>query len=276
MIGFSIRRSSATNAVIRIDCQRAEPEHLGRAPAVVGRLDDRVDRAHQRGGHEQRPEPVDSLLEALTLVGTDQRLAEDEGQRADRQVDEEHPVPAQGLGEHAAGQQAQRATGDGHEHVGAHRAGALGGLGELGDDDRQDHRGLRGRAEALQEAGADQHALAGRHPAQQRGDGEDGETGEEDPLAPDEVAEPAGQQQQAAERDQERVDHPGQVALAEVELTLDRRQRDVHDRHVEHDHQLGQADDERASPSGADRAQRLQEEMRFIRLLWLKNQSDVG
>ena len=121
-------------------------------------------------------------------------------------------MPAQRLGEHAAGEQAERAAGDRDEHVGAHRAGALGGLGELGDDDREDHRGLRGGADALQEAGADQHALAGRDPAQQRGDGEDDEAGEEHALAPDQVAEPAGQQQQAAEGDQERVDDPGQVA----------------------------------------------------------------
>ena len=37
-------------------------------------------------------------------------------------------------------------------------------------------------------------------------------------LRPSEVAEPAGQQQQAAERDEERVDDPGQVRLAEAEV----------------------------------------------------------
>ena len=38
------------------------------------------------------------------------------------------------------------------------------------------------------------------------------EAGEEDSLAAGEVAEPAGEQQQAPERDQEGVDDPGEVA----------------------------------------------------------------
>ena len=62
---------------------------------------------------------------------------------------------------------------------------------------------------------------------------------------------PAGQEQQAAEGDEERVDDPGQVALAEVEVLLDRGQRDVHDRDVEHDHQLRQADDGERGPAAA-------------------------
>ena len=67
----------------------------------------------------------------------------------------------------AAGEQPERAAGDRDEDVGAHRAGALGRLGELGDDDREDHRGLGGGADALEEAGADQDALVGREPAEQ-------------------------------------------------------------------------------------------------------------
>ena len=130
---------------------------------------------------------------------------------ADREVDEEDPVPAQRLGEQAAGEQAERAAGDRDEHVGAHRPGALGGLGELGDDDRQDHGGLRGGADALEEARADQRFLRRGDAAQQRRDREDDEAGEEHALAPDEVAEAAGQEQQAAEGDEERVDDPGQV-----------------------------------------------------------------
>ena len=137
---------------------------------------------------------------------------------ADREVDEEDPVPAQRLGEQPAGEQAERAAGDRDEHVRAHRAGALGGLRELGDDDREDHRRLGGGADALQQARADQRALRRGDAAQQRRDGERDEAGEEHALAPDEVAEPAGQQQQAAERDEERVDDPGQVRLAEVEV----------------------------------------------------------
>ena len=167
------------------------------------------------------------------------------------EVDEEHPVPAQDLGEQAAGEQPERAAGDGDEHVRAHRPGTLRGLGELGDDDRQDHRRLGGGADALQQAGADQRALARGEAAQQRREREDDEAGEEDPPAPEEVAEAPGQEQQAAEGDEEGVDDPGEVRLAEAQIVLDRRQRDVHDRDVEDDHQLREADDDQRRPATA-------------------------
>ena len=112
------------------------------------------------------------MPEPEPAVGADQRVAEREGGDADREVDEEDPVPAQRLGEQAAGEQAERAAGDGDEDVRAHRPGALGGLGELGDDDRQDHGGLGGGADALEEAGADQRSLARGDAAQERRDRE--------------------------------------------------------------------------------------------------------
>ena len=65
------------------------------------------------------------------------------------------------------------------------------------------------------------------------------------------LTEAAGQQQQAAERHEEAVDDPGQVRLAEMQVLLDRRQGDVHDRDVEHDHQLGEADDDQRRPAAA-------------------------
>ena len=46
---------------------------------------------------------------------------------------------------------------------------------------------------------------------------------EEDPPLADQVAEPPGEQQQAAERDQIGVDDPGEVRLREAEVVLDRR-----------------------------------------------------
>src|SRR5919106_1545391 len=59
------------------------------------------------------------------------------------------------------------------------------------------------------------------------------------PIEP--PAEAPGEQQQAAERDQVRVHDPGQVALREAQILLDRGQRDVHDRRVDHDHQHSRA-----------------------------------
>ena len=161
---------------------------------MARRLDDRVDRAHERGGDEQRAQPVHSVIEAEPLVGADQRVAEREGGDADREVHEEDPVPAQRLGEQAAGEQADGASGDGYEDVDAHGPGSFDCLGELGDDDRQDHRGLGGGSDPLEEAGPDQRFLARSEPAQQRRDRERDEAGEEHAPAPDEVADAAGQE----------------------------------------------------------------------------------
>ena len=60
----------------------------------------------------------------------------------------------------------------------------------------------------------------------------EGECKWKDAAARDEVAEPAGEQQQAAEGDQVGVDHPRERRLREAEVALDRRQRDVDDRRV--------------------------------------------
>ncbi len=79
---------------------------------MAGRLDDRVDGGHQRQPHERRTEPVDALTDAYPGVIRDERPAEGEGGRTDRQVDEEDPVPVECLGQRAAGKQAERSAGE--------------------------------------------------------------------------------------------------------------------------------------------------------------------
>ena len=61
---------------------------------------------------------------------------------------------------------------------------------------------------------------------------------QEQPAVPEEVTEPAPEQQEAAERQQVRVDDPRERGVGEAEVFLDRGQRDPDDRHVEHDHQV--------------------------------------
>ena len=74
---------------------------------------------------------------------------------------------------------------------------------------------------------------------------------EEDAPLADQVADPPGEQQQAAEGDQVGVDDPGEVALGEAEAVLDRGQGDVHDRRVEDDHQHPPAEDVEGQPAAA-------------------------
>jgi hypothetical protein len=92
-------------------------------------------------------------------------------------------------------------------------------------------------------AGGDQPGLAGGQPAEQRGEREHEQPGDEDPAASQQVAGPAAEQQQPAERHRVGVHHPLQVRPGKAERGLDVRQRDHDDGQVEHDHQLRRGDD---------------------------------
>jgi len=63
------------------------------------------------------------------------------------------------------------------------------------------------------------------------------------------VADPSAEQQQRAERQRARSDDPLAVVVAEPQRLLSRRQRDVHDRRVEHDHQPRDAEDRQDQPT---------------------------
>ena len=107
-------------------------------------------------------------------------------------------------------------------------------------DDRRDDRA----ADALHGARRDQHPLRRREPAGERREREERDPEQEQPAMAVEVAEPAAEQQEAAEGQQVGVDDPRERGLREAEVVPDRRQRDVHDRRVEHDHQVAEAEDD--------------------------------
>src|SRR6185312_4323253 len=58
----------------------------------------------------------------------------------------------------------------------------------------------------------------------------------------------SAEQQEAAEEQRVGVHHPGERRVGEAEVGLDGGQRDVHDRRVEHDHELAEADDDQREP----------------------------
>jgi hypothetical protein len=91
--------------------------------------------------------------------------------------------------------------------------------------------------------------LALGHGAQERGSGEDGQPGQEDAALADQVAQAAGEQEQAPERDQVGIHDPGQITLREAQVVLDRRQRDVHDRRVQDDHEHAHAEHVQGKPT---------------------------
>ena len=97
-------------------------------------------------------------------------------------------------------------------------------------------------------ASADQRGLGPREPAEERADRERDQADHEDAAAAEQVRGPAAKQQEAAEDERVRGDDPLQVGLREAEIRLDRRKGDVHDRDVEHDHELDGAEQRQSEP----------------------------
>ena len=226
----------------------AEAERVNRGPAVIGRGDDRVHAQHQGRRDEDGSRDVDALAEADALVLVDEPRTKSHGRDADGQVDEEDPVPADPLSEESTREQTQRtATGD-DEREDAHGLGALRRLAELGDDDGDDHAGGQRAAQALQEAADDEVVGPIGEPAAHRCNREEEDSRQEDLAASDQVTEPPGHEQEAPVGDQVAVDHPGQAGLGKTKVSLHVRQRHVHDRGVEHDHELPEADHDQGQP----------------------------
>jgi hypothetical protein len=100
-------------------------------PSSAGRLDDRVDGEHQRAGDQHARRDVGALAKPMPVVAAIRRRAATAVAIADRDVDEEDPVPVDRLGQDAAGQQADRAARGGDERVDADRLRLLARLGNI-------------------------------------------------------------------------------------------------------------------------------------------------
>ena len=148
------------------------------------------------------------------------------------------------LDERAAGEQAGRRPDAGERGPRAEGARPLAGLPERREQDGQRRRREEGAGKALHAASADQHPGARREAARRRGQGEGPERAHEHAPSPEQVRGLPADEQEAAEREEVRVGDPRQRALGEVEVLLDGRQRDVHDRVVHEQHELPEADEE--------------------------------
>ena len=220
-------------------------ERQPRVPAPEPRLDHAVDQHHltQRECHCPRDIEAATGL-APASVGHD-RVGDDRGGDADRRVDQQHPSPADRLGDDPAEQRAGGATEAVHRRPEADRPMQLGPGRERRGDDGQRGGGHERAAEALHSASHDQHLPVHRRATDERGDREQDQGGHEHPPLPELVGGPAAQHQEAGERDRIRVDHPLQVGRGEVQARLDRGQRHVDDAQVEDHHELRHtADDE--------------------------------
>ena len=174
----------------------------------------------------------------------------------DRDVDEHHPAPRHVRREDPAEQQADGPAGAAHTGVDAKRPVAGRTLrkrrGDQGEGGRSGERG----AGSLDGARHQQPRLGGGEAAEQRTDREHRDAGDEHPSPAVHVAEAATEQQQAAEGQRVGGHDPGQTGAAKAEIGLDLRQGDVHDRCVEHDHQLSGGDDDQGQTKVARCARR--------------------
>ena len=137
---------------------------------------------------------------------------------------------------------ARRAAARQDEAEEAHRLGAVGRLREERHDQRERDGRHDGAAESLHRTGADEHPLRRGQAADQGREREDRDPDQEQAPRAEQVAEAAAQEQEPAEGQEVRVHDPCQRGLREAEIVADRRQRDVHDRRVEDDHQVAQAE----------------------------------
>src|SRR6266540_6518669 len=150
-------------------------------------------------------------------------------------------APVEELRQHAAEQQADRGAAAADRAVDAERPGALGALGEAGREQGEGGGGEQRAGGPLQRSRTREDGEGRGGTAERRGEREAGRAADQRPLAPEEIAELAAEQEHAAEGERVRGDDPLPLVVGEMQRRLRRGQCDVHDGHVEHDHQLGDA-----------------------------------
>jgi hypothetical protein len=120
-----------------------------------------------------------------------------------------------------------------HAAPDSERRVALRALLERRRQDRQRGRKHHRGADALGEAGADQHALALGESADQRRNADQHGPGDEDAAAPEQVGGPAAEQHEAAVGEEIGAGDPLQALDREAQVAADRWQCDVDDRRVD-------------------------------------------
>ena len=182
---------------------------------------------------QEGAEVVDGDVGALDDRQAQGLLQHDEGEGRDGETGEEAPAPADGVDEHATDEgAADRGEGEDRADVAA-VAAALTRGDHRGDDDL-DERGEATDAEALHDAGTDQHLHGRCEAGDQRADREDHQGGLHEQLLVEEVGELAPDRCRRGHGQHRRDDDPGVAGLAALEVVDDRRQRVADDGAGEH------------------------------------------
>ncbi len=220
-------------------------------PAGVRPLDEGVDEQHQGDGDDADAAEVEPPGRGRARLRREPPAGE-QGQQADRQVDEEDGPPSQaehiGLDEQAAEDDAGEGGGALDDAVGGEGPAALVGR-ERDLNDGQHLREHHGPGEALEDAGGDEQFRAGGQAAQHGRERESGHADQKDALATENVAEPAAGDE--ADGVGESVGGDDELDLGEggVEVGLHRGQGEVDDEEVERAEEGGGEDDGEGQPA---------------------------
>ena len=225
-------------------------DRAGAAPALVRGPDQGVDQQQHAAGGQDRAGDAGTRGPGGGPPAGHQPVSAGEDQRADRQVDEQHPPPPGALGQHAAEEHPGRRGQAGDRAPDAGRPVPVVAGVEARGQDRQPGRRHQRRAGALPEPGAGQHARARGQAAGQRAGGEQRGPGREHPPPSEQVAGAAAEQQQPAVGDQVARQHPLQSLRREAQIAADRRQGHVHDRGIGDVEELHRAQQQQLAAAG--------------------------
>src|SRR5215218_8180669 len=152
-----------------------DTDRLRRAPAGVFGVEQGEDEGGEAEGDRRRAGDVEVAHLLLGVGFGDQPRRQRGGGDPDRDVDPQHPLPAEVFGQDAAEEDAGSAAGAGHRAPDPQRFVALGAVAEGGGDDRERRGGEDRGAKALYGAGGYQLSGGARQAAEQRGDREEDE-----------------------------------------------------------------------------------------------------
>ena len=183
-----------------------------------------------------------------------EQIAEDQAEDHDRHVDEEHRAPPEVGEQYAATDRADADAECGHAGPDPDGTAALARFGEHVGEHRQRRRHDERAADAHERTRRDQHVGIRRERREQRSDAEHGQAERERLVASESVTEAARREQESREHDRVRVDDPLELTASRGQTTAlhrmrERRQRDVEDRVVEHDHDEAHAQHEQREPA---------------------------
>ena len=163
-----------------------------------------------------------------------------DGTDRDRDIEVEDRPPGDVLGEQAA-ERPGRSRGPGRRPRPRCPSPCRARGGEGVGDDRERARHHQPRADALDDTADDERGLVGGEAGGRRGEGEDDDADQEDEAAAEDVAEAPAGREDDGEGQRVAAGRPLEARDRSVQVSLDRRQCDVHDRVVEHDHEQREA-----------------------------------